>query len=519
MKRMNRRDYQFIIVLVLVVNMSGINSVDAQAVAPPEEDEAIYYGRGYGAAGIAETLLNVYQLDIVSEELQNELFNSATKALDELWDRRMIINDTQYALWPKVEGGEIYSSVKYGPIGIAKSFVRASSITGDSSYADYTGEILTDLFDIALNTTENLPNWGYAFPNIDYGALGISITDYNYGSLGFIDTILDLYEYEKDNTTFQLALDTFNWLNHSAITVEFENNSAKLLPWYVDEYSSNRHIITGLGTGNAAAIPVFNRLADLSNNSYFSDWALNLTKWYQFNQTDDGYWRYNADIENSAVYTSFNIGVSGILHTLIQSDLSIENLNTSIQTGYDWLLSKIVSNDTHYYLPEEVNHNYGKFNLNQGLMGFIRFLRQYSEIRSDQSVVDLFETSLISLLDKGTMTLNQSDYKVRVLYPRTNINSYTDLSLSEGIAGIIDELIQIYSSDLKDKINLGEYDLLDIIEEFSWFLILNQMDDGLWPKQVDISEYLEQPGLSSYLIYIFAILFFVLLIGYKVKKS
>ena len=66
MKRMKRRDYQFIIVLVLVVNMSGINSVDAQAVAPPEEDQAIYYGRGYGAAGIAETLLNVYELNIVT---------------------------------------------------------------------------------------------------------------------------------------------------------------------------------------------------------------------------------------------------------------------------------------------------------------------------------------------------------------------------------------------------------------------------------------------------------------------
>ncbi len=516
---MNRRDYQFIIVLVLVMNMSGINSVDAQAVAPPEEDRAIYYGRGYGAAGIAETLLNVYDQDIVSEELQDELYNSATKALSEIWNSRLVINDTQYALWPKVEGGEIYSSIKYGSMGIAKSFVRASTVTGDSTYADHTRMIITDLFDISLNTSENLANWGYAFPNIDYGALGISITDYNYGSLGFIDAILDLYEYDKDNTTLQFALDTFNWLNHSSITVEFDNYSAKLLPWYVDEYSSNRHIITGLGTGNAAAIPVFNRLADLSNNSYFSDWALNLTRWYQFNQTDEGFWRYNADIENSATYTSFNIGVSGILHTLLQSDLSIENLNTTIQSGYDWLSSKIVSNETHYFLPEEVNHNYGKYNLNQGLMGFIRSLREYYLVRQENTILDLFETSLISLLDKGTMAFNQSGHQVRVLFPRTNVNSFTDLSLSEGIAGIIDELVQIYSSDLNDKIDLGDYNIVEIIKELSWFLILNQLDDGLWPKQVDISEYLEQANLSNYLIYIFAILFFVLLIGYKVKKS
>lgn len=516
---MNRRDYQFIIILILVVNMSGINSSDAQAVAPPEEDKAIYYGRGYGAAGIAETLLNLYDYNIVSEDLQDELFNSATKALDELWNRRLVVNDTPIALWPKVEGGEIYSSIKYGPVGIAKSFIRASTIIGDSSYADYSGNIFNELFDIALNKTENLVNWGYAFPDITYGALGISITDYNYGSLGFIDTILDLYEYSNDNTVLQLALDTFNWLNHSSITVYFDNISAKLLPWYVDEFSSNRHIITGLGTGNAAVIPVFNRLSDLSNNSYFSDWAYNLTKWYQFNQTDEGSWRYNADIENSAVYTSFNIGASGILHSLLQSDLSIENLNQTIQEGYDWLNSKIVSNETHYFIPEEVNHNYGRYNLDQGLMGLIRSLRDYTEITSDHALLDLIETSLISLLEKGTMTFTQEEHQVRVLFPKNTINSYTDLSLSEGIAGVLDELIQIYKSELYDLINLGENNLLDIIEEFSWFLVLNQLDDGLWQKQIDISEHLENSGLSDYLIYISAILFLVLLIGYRVKKS
>ena len=108
------------ITLFFTILLLAPNSSNSQAPNLPDEDDNVYLGSYWGAAGIADGLLEIVNSSVLDAELNNILEQLALNALDKTWEGRYTLeNGSQIPAWSKYTDGAIYPGQKYGATGIS----------------------------------------------------------------------------------------------------------------------------------------------------------------------------------------------------------------------------------------------------------------------------------------------------------------------------------------------------------------------------------------------------------------
>lgn len=487
--------------LLVVLLLSSLIPSQGQIPVRLEEDINRYYGFEYGAAGILIALLDYLQLN---EDQSVRI--AIEKGYEALWNARYETDGKKYPIWQKIEDGDIYPGIKYGSAGIAKSFLKAYDVIGEKNYLLHAEEILDFLYQQAEDP--KIPSWAYAYANISLGSLGIKITDHRYGSLGIIASFIDLYKSNQNPRYLDMAVNATSWLIKIANNYTIGEQTMGILSWYEGEEIIE---LTSREQGNAALIPILDQLFEVTNNEYYNNWSRFILDWYNINQNVDGSWFFNINLGENSL-TSFDLGVSGILYSMLESDLLVSEDFLMIQKGYDWLANQFISNDTHFIIPEYPDNKFGWTAINRGLTGVIKAISALPDDLLSPKYQEIISNSIGWLIFNATSSFDFNGTNYLGIIPRSNYDGYIDLSYTEGIAGIMAELINLRINNIIPDAFSGQSQLIiDSIKD----ILLDFQDEGfLWPKQVSIST----KGNTD-LIYIGIIIFLIPVVLYLVYKS
>lgn len=456
-------------------------SVEAQVPNLPAEDDNVYHGTYWGAAGIAEGLLEIANNSILDEELNSEVEQLALDALDKVWDQRYVLeNGDQIPSWTKYKDGDIYPGQKYGAAGISINYMNAYQFTGDEKYLDRAKLALEELL-LQASYESEYPNWPYAYNDIR-NPFGIPISDVSFGSLGILEALLSLYEITGESQYLDKSLDIYNWLELISVPFESKSFSTKLLPWYTLGEDKGP-LYTSLLSGNGAAIELFIKLGNLAEREDISDWGVEIANAYVELQHPDGNWTIIFDEQgpNSFARTTLESGSAGILLALIgvSDTMNDSKYDNAIEKGIDYLESAINQTDNLFFVPISKGQSTGKYSLHNGLTGILKATRMSNMDQYD----DILENGYSHLINRVLYEGKIEGTQVTGYYPSTYKEPYTDLSLSDGLMGVVLELLDLYNSD-HNFLNSSE--IKQILTSISNTYIIFSNADGLWPKQVTI---------------------------------
>lgn len=469
-----------IVVVFLLFNIlfSAAIPVYSQAPAFPDEDTNSYLGYYWGAAGIAEGLLYISENEFVDRNLQDQLELTALSAVDSVWENRyQLENGTKIAAWSKYQDGNIYPSWKYGAAGIANVFLDAYIYSTNQKYLGWASESIDELYLEISNNSINA-NWPYDYSD-HRNTFGIPITDMSFGSLGILQSTLELYKMTGDLYLLEQALDAFAWLEKIAQTYTINDLTVKLLPWYILD-DEKGPLYSSYYSGNAAAIPIFIELGQIINNQTITEWGYDIANLYIQIQKEDGSWPIIINKPESLSRSTVELGSAGIIQSLstLSQDL-FPNIVTTLENGVNWLVSQINRTDGQFFIPLEPNYRSGKYSMFNGLTGILKSIRRTNQSQFDEILIEGYNYLLNKIIYSQTI----DDVIVAGFYPSNSLEPYTDLSLMDGLIGIGVELLDVINSG-RDLINveIAETTILQIINTYIKF----QNQQGIWPKQITI---------------------------------
>lgn len=464
----------------LLVNLiiSLVVPTNSQVPTLPEEDTNSYLGYYWGAAGIASGLMRLAASNIVDAAQNSNLGSIVTEAMDVIWENRyQTENGTKLAAWGKFIDADIYPGLKYGATGIASVFLEAYRDTNNQKYLDWAIQSIDELF-LEISNNSLYANWPYAYSGFR-NTSGIPITDISFGNLGILDSTLELYQITGYARNLEQALDTYKWLESVAQSYTINDLTVKLLPWYVlDDISGP--LYSSFYSGNAAAIQLFIKLGQILDNQTIVKWGHDIANLYLQIQNDDGSWPIIINKPDSLSRTTLELGSAGIIQSL--SDLSPEEfptINSKLISGVNWLVSQINRTNGQLFIPNEPNRPFGKYSVFNGLTGILSAIRGTNITQFDDVLVEGYSY----LLQNVIYSQSYEDVIVAGFYPSTRLESYTDLSLKDGLMGIALELLNAIDSNrnLLEN-NLAENTLQHIVNTYIKF----KTTEGIWPKQIAI---------------------------------
>ncbi|MFV2014084.1 MAG: hypothetical protein ACC656_01525, partial [Candidatus Heimdallarchaeota archaeon] len=364
--------------IVVIILLNPISSViiptNSQAPALPDEDSNTYLGYYWGAAGIASGLMKLSVSNILDNSQKLELNRLALAAIDTVWDYRyQLENGTKIAAWSKYEDGDIYPGLKYGVAGISNVFIEAYAYSNDQKYLDWAIESIDELF-LEISNNSVFANWPYSYS--DYrDTFGIPITDKSFGSLGILESTLKLYKVTGNQNYLGKALETYQWLESISKIYNSNNLSVNLLPWYIIDDNSGP-LYSSLYSGNAAAIPLFIELGELSNNQTIIQWGYDIANLYIQIQKDDGSWPVIINKPESISRTTVELGAAGIIQSLnILIQKQFPNITDTVENGIKWIVSQINRTNGQFFIPIEPNRQSGRNSVFSGLTGILQSIR------------------------------------------------------------------------------------------------------------------------------------------------
>ncbi len=478
---MKNCSYAFVPILLAILLFVPHPSVESQVPNLPAEDDNVYHGSYWGAAGIAEGLLDIANSRILDEALNTEIEQLAENALDKIWDQRYTLeNGDQIPAWSKYKDGSIYPGQKYGATGISINYMNAYQITGEEKYLNRAQLALEELLLQASNETE-YPSWPYSYGDIR-DPLGIPISDISFGNLGILEALLLMYEITQESHYLDKSIDVYNWLEFISVPFESKSFSTKLLPWYTLG-GDKGPLYTSLLNGNGAAIELFLKLGNLAEREDITDWGVDIANAYVELQHPNGNWTIIFDEQgpNSFARTPLESGSAGIILALDSASklMNHSNYAGTIESGIEWLESTINQTNNEFFVPISKGQSTGKYSLHTGLTGILKAIRTASIDRFNYILEKGYDHLINHILYEGKIDGTQ----VTGFYPSTYKEPYTDLSLSDGLMGFTLELLDLYNSNL-DLLDTSEIKLILTTIINTYIVFTN--DDGLWPKQVTI---------------------------------
>ncbi|MCE7734851.1 MAG: hypothetical protein GPJ54_08250 [Candidatus Heimdallarchaeota archaeon] len=469
-----------IVVFFLSINIlfSTIIPVSSQAPAIPDEDTNSYFGYYWGAAGIASGLLQFSTSEFIEDIVNDQLKLVALEAIDSVWENRyQLENGTKIAAWSKFQDGNIYPSLKYGAAGIASVFIDAFRYTNNQKYLDWASESIDELYLEISNNSINA-NWPYDYSD-HRNTFGIPITDMSFGSLGILQSTLELYDMTGDSRHLEQAFDAYTWLESVAETYTINGLTTKLLPWYIQENYTGP-LYSSFYSGNAAAIPIFIELGQIINNQTITEWAHDIANVYIQIQKEDGSWPIIINKPNSLSRTTIELGSAGIIQSLSTlSQAQFPNIVDTLENGVSWLVSQINRTEGRFFIPPDPNYASGKYSMFNGLTGILKSIRRTNQSQFDDTLIEGYNYLLQNIIYNKTL----NNKVVAGFYPSSSLEPYTDLSLMDGLIGVGLELLDVIKSGrgLID-IEITEMTILHIINTYLKF----QNQEGIWPKQITI---------------------------------
>ncbi|MHA1977348.1 MAG: lanthionine synthetase LanC family protein [Candidatus Hodarchaeales archaeon] len=262
-----------------------------------------YYGYNWGAAGIADTFLSLYNASSkaaflsIAEKAANFIINGAQ------------IRGEGGLYWYTVEGRITqYIGMKYGNAGIAKFFLHLYQQTYNNAYLHYLNQSLILLVNEATINSQ-MAYWGYSLN----GTEGVS--DVIYGTAGICDILLEAGTFLNNTNWVELAIKGGNWLENISKVESRDDIEIMTVPW--SNFSPfNTTFFTGQGSGNAGIATFFLKLYKSTGNTRWLDNAKRIGNWILL-EKNDGSWinggvGYSTEIEDNSTITGIDSGSAGI---------------------------------------------------------------------------------------------------------------------------------------------------------------------------------------------------------------
>ncbi|MCH8908117.1 MAG: hypothetical protein IH840_13595 [Candidatus Heimdallarchaeota archaeon] len=416
--------------------------VNAQRPTFGQNDTRSYVGLYWGSAGIVETLISILEFDdenlVLKEMERNEVISAVWRAIDGIWESRIILdNGTKIAAWSKYTQSDIYPGQKYGAAGIIKVLVKAYQYFNDESYLSYASEAADELILERSGLYANA-NWGYSYSDRDRSS-GLSLTDLTFGSLGIIEALLTIFEVTDDNKYLEFSIDAATWIQKITVEQIVDDKVFNVIPFY--DALNGLEIYTGLAEGNSGAFKVLSQLAEHAENDAWRTWAMEIANWTKAIQRTDGSWSFNPLRSEFKGRTSRYFGVAGILEGLL--DIQDESFEDVIRAGYAWLLNQKIQNETHIIFPQIEGQQNGRFDLDFGMAGILKSFRIANNMDYVSVILDGWSWMLDNALYEYT---SGSDQLLGLIFTASD-GTFTDLSRSEGLSGVISELLNVYENE------------------------------------------------------------------------
>ncbi|OLS21706.1 MAG: hypothetical protein HeimC2_32640 [Candidatus Heimdallarchaeota archaeon LC_2] len=466
-----------VITIFLMILLLFPNSNTAQAPSLPDEDDTVYLGRYWGAAGIADGLLEIVNSSILDIELNEKIEQLALNALDKTWEQRYTLeNGSQIPAWSKYATAGIYPGQKYGAAGISINYMHAYLYTNNEKYLTWAQSSLDELLLEASNETE-FPSWPYSYSEIR-NPLGIPVSDISFGNLGVLDALLLMYEITNDTRYLDKSIEVYNWLDYISVPFESVTFSTKLIPWYTlgDDRGP---LYTSLLSGNGAAIELFIKLGQYVDRVDITSWGIEIANAYVESQKLDGHWSIIFNKPESFGRTTLELGSAGIIYALarVGKMMNHSQYDNTIEKGINWLDSTINQSATEFFIPITEGESSGKYSLYGGLTGILKAIR----ISNMDQFSSILESGYHHLLNRVLYEGTIDGTPVRGFYPSTLKEPYTDLSLSDGLIGVAIELLDLHKSN-PEVLNMDNIKL--ILTSISNTYLVFQNENGLWSKQI-----------------------------------
>jgi len=453
-------------IIILIILISSTLHVQAQAPELPERDNHIYPGLYWGAAGMSKAMIQLLAAGVLSTQAEAEANLTLQRGLDAIWHARMESYDGEIIpSWRKVDGGSIYPGLKYGASGIASVFLDAYQLTLNATYLSWANASIYEVYNQAQHF--ELPHWSYDY--LFYrDAQGVYITDLSYGSLGIVQSTLQLINTTHDQFLLQKALDAMTWLYNISYPREVNGEPGRILPWYAATKELNI-TYTSYTQGNAGAIPVLNALYDITGNSTWINWADFIGQWLISKQRDDGSWKKSPGSELEDVGLNFEEGVPGVIYGLLQLRTTPQGKQEAIDQGIAWLRDQFISGKNIFPAVEGTTN--AQYSLYRGMAGISRVLRL-----ADSNTTEL-AASYNTLLNSALYQSSSDTSTLLLAYPGSDHEDYVDLSYTHGLSGIISELL---AASQQGYISINS----QLFDQYIHTMKYYQRPNGLWNRQI-----------------------------------
>lgn len=419
-----------------------------------------YYGLYYGAAGIGEVFLNLYNSTTnntylgISEKLGNYLISHVLTSKSGLMTAFPKSEDDLY----------LYTGEKYGQAGIVTFLLDLYSYSGNSTYLSYAESTLQFLYEYRTVT-----NYGFAYyysiiPN------AAPLTGIIYGSTGIAKSFLTAYEVTHNETYLDSCTKIMSWvLNMTDFTSNDPNGLRRVL--YSDDPTYDVYF-TGYQSGAAGIGDFLLTLYKVTDNSNYLLYAKQLGNWLLYEENGTGYWSsYNAVDYLTNQYTNneegsflgYSGGVSGMAIFLM--DLFTATNDSyylgAVVRAKNFLINNELTNGTQIYWKTQIKGNYEnrtETDLSLGVAGIGLFFIKYYELFGTSDAL-----SVLNGINNFYQAITTSEGLVPYLIGVSPV--IYDSSYFDGLAGIITYYLEVNNTiSLAPKYNSS---ILDSIPGFN----------------------------------------------------
>ncbi|MFV2015657.1 MAG: hypothetical protein ACC656_09535, partial [Candidatus Heimdallarchaeota archaeon] len=297
-------------------NRFQLNGSQVGSWAKGPEQQSIYPGKKYGAAGIIPAFLDMYNVTKSTQWLD--------RAISSYWQlSEEALNGSDFPNWPYSyfephDDGISLTDLKYGSTGILSIGIDLYSLTGNQSYLEH-GLLITQWLD-TVSVELQVENQQYRvlpWYNLD-GTPGPIKTGYEWGIAGVAPIIYKLGDLVNSDKLKQWGLELGQFL------VSIQNSDGS---WNT-EYNGKIGL-TGFDEGVAGVVFGLNELQLLSGSNNFDQSIISAVNFLYSHYSDQlSLTSFNVAAESETVYNGLNRGLLGVLKSLV----SVQDLLTSEQT-------------------------------------------------------------------------------------------------------------------------------------------------------------------------------------------
>lgn len=356
-------------------NRFELNGSQVSSWAKGPEQQSIYPGKKYGAAGIIPAFLAMYNV--------TKSIRWLDRAISSYWQlSEEALNGSDFPNWPYSyfephDDGISLTDLKYGSAGILSVGIDLYTLTGNQSYLEH-GVLIAQWLE-AVSKEIQIGNQQYRvlpWYNLD-GIPGPIKTGYEWGIAGIAPIIYKLGNLVNSDELKQWGLELGQFL------VSVQNSDGS---WYVEH--SSKSWLTGFDEGVAGVVFGLNELRLLSGSNSFDQSIISAINFLYSHYSDQlSLTSLYVAAEGETVYNGLNRGLLGVMKSLVsvQDLLTSEQMDIIIST-LEWFLTNelylILDGSNELLIMDYVDGADGliDFSYGEGIAGLLVELIEFNSV-------------------------------------------------------------------------------------------------------------------------------------------